>query len=129
MMLVTEYKLLGIFLNYQPKSQRVGQDAILLKADVGMPALLLDNRIWGQQDSIAIRRANQFGERRIVDGADNNWLLSFARQERPKVVYIHMASQPADIDHSFGACESKTSEDQHSEKETACRLGAVLGVP
>jgi Transposase zinc-ribbon domain len=32
-------------------------------------------------------------------------------------------------DHSFGACESKTSEDQHSEKETACRLGAVLGVP
>ena len=110
----------------QAEAERVRHSAIVIEANVRMPLCLLDKGSGRQQNSVPSRRADQTHKLRTVNGADNNWLLSFARQERPKVVYIHMVSQPTDIDQPSGSGESKDSDDQYSEEETARRRDATV---
>jgi len=73
----------------QAEPHRVRNDSVLPKADIGMLPLLLDNGFPRQQDGTRAHRTDEACERRIVEMAQNNWLLSLERQERPEVVYIH----------------------------------------
>lgn len=119
----TKNQMVAPFLRDDAVTQDVGQKPILLEANVGVPISLLDNGGPRQQNGMRIRCPDDTHKSGFVDGADNNRLLAFARQERPKVVYIHMASQPTDIDHPSDRGESKTQfDDELSPEETAKRL-------
>jgi hypothetical protein len=89
MMVVAKDELFREFLSHHAESKRIRHDAIVLKREIPMSLCLLDNRIAGQQNSMRSRGPDYADKRGVVDVADNDWLLPFARQERPEVVYIH----------------------------------------
>jgi hypothetical protein len=87
--IIAKGQMIRAFLRSHAEPHHVWNDSVLLKADIGVLLLLLDNSFPRQQDGARAHRTDEACEGRIVEMAQNNWLLPFQRQERPEVVYIH----------------------------------------
>jgi hypothetical protein len=86
---VTKDQLIRLPLRNHAESHHIRYEAIVLKGEVAMPRVLLDNRLPRKQDRRRSRRTDYARKGRVVEMAENNWPLSLQGQERPEVVYIH----------------------------------------
>jgi hypothetical protein len=87
--MVAKDELIRVFLSDHTEPHHVRYEAIVFDGEIRMPRVLLDNGFPRKQDRGRAHRTDYARKRRVVEMAENNWLLSLQGQERPEVVYIH----------------------------------------